>query len=414
MTDGREPEVPQPRPPGKAPADWTTRRHLQEQLNRLWDRGELLRGLVGGEALLPLRLTLKGPGSAELASQFEAVRTWIAGLNVLPYIRIEWREFRHRVLGAQRVPQSVWVDTLDAAFAMIGRTKDARQFGDLVAMTQSRRPALSAWVAKRPLMALSLANEWERLLAVVDWLSQHPWPGIYLRQVDIEGIHSKFIEDHRAVLAEMLDLTLPPGAVDPARSGVGHFAARYGFLDKPVRIRFRALDSRIELLPGLPGADITLDADSFSRLAAPFRRAFITENETNFLVFPPVAQSIVIFGSGYGWDALAKAQWLSRCALLYWGDIDTHGFAILDSLREHFGPVESLLMDKATLLAHEKLWGSETDQVTRDLPRLTAPEQALFNDLRDNRIRDNLRLEQEHLGFNWVERALNSSEGRGR
>ena len=407
MTDGRAQEVPKPRSPERAPAGWTTPRQLQEQLNRLWDRGELLRALADGKARLPLRLTLKGPGSAELASHFEAVRAWIAGLNVLPHVRIEWREFRHRVLGAQRVPRSVWVDTLDAALAMIGRTKAARQFGDLVEMTRSRRPALSAWVAKRPLLALSLADEWERLLAVADWLSEHPCPGIYLRQVDIEGVHSKFIEDHRAVLTEMLDLALPPGAIDPARSGISHFAARYGFLDKPVRIRFRVLDPRIELPPGLSCADITLDADSFSRLSAPIRRAFITENETNFLAFPPVAQSIVIFGSGYGWDALAKAQWLSRCALLYWGDIDTHGFAILDSLRGHFGHVESLLMDKATLLAHEKLWGSEIDQVTRDLPRLTASEQAMFNELRDNRVRDNLRLEQEHLGFNWVERALN-------
>lgn len=197
----------------------------------------------------------------------------------------------------------------------------------------------------------------------MEWLSQHPRPGIYLRQVDIEGVHSKFIEHHRAVLTEMLDLALPPGAADPAQSGVSHFAARFGFLDKPVRIRFRVLDSRIELPAGLTCADISLDADSFSRLAAPIRRAFITESETNFLAFPPAAHSIVIFGSGYGWDALAKARWLSRCSLLYWGDIDTHGFAILDSLRERFERVESFLMDKITLLSHEKLWGSETDQV---------------------------------------------------
>jgi Uncharacterized protein conserved in bacteria C-term(DUF2220) len=47
-------------------------------------------------------------------------------------------------------------------------------------------------------------------------------------------------------------------------------------------------------------------------------------------------------------------------------------------------------------MAHEKLWGSETDRVTRDLPCLAAPKQTVFNDPRDNRIRDNLRLEQEH------------------
>jgi hypothetical protein len=52
------------------------------------------------------------------------------------------------------------------------------------------------------------------------------------------------------------------------------------------------------------------------------------------------------------------------------------------------------------------VWGEEADQVVRDLQRLTDTERALFDELRDNRIRKNLRLEQEHLGFEWVKAAL--------
>jgi hypothetical protein len=48
----------------------------------------------------------------------------------------------------------------------------------------------------------------------------------------------------------------------------------------------------------------------------------------------------------------------------------------------------------------------EEKQTLRDLPRLTAEEQALYDDLRDNRLRANLRLEQERVGFGWVEDAL--------
>ncbi|MFC7634494.1 Wadjet anti-phage system protein JetD domain-containing protein [Paraburkholderia humisilvae] len=44
--------------------------------------------------------------------------------------------------------------------------------------------------------------------------------------------------------------------------------------------------------------------------------------------------------------------------------------------------------------------------MTRDLPRLTAKERELFDDLRDNRIRHGLRLEQERVGFGWVRAAL--------
>jgi hypothetical protein len=116
----------------------------------------------------------------------------------------------------------------------------------------------------------------------------------------------------------------------------------------------------------------------------------------------------VIFGAGYGWDALAKANWLKQCTIHYWGDIDTHGFAILDQLRRQFAHVESFLMDRATLMAHEPLWGHEDKPITHDLPHLTRSERELFDDLRDNRIRTGLRLEQEHVGYGRVQAAVSA------
>jgi hypothetical protein len=404
--------------------NWTSAADLKAQVRRLWERGELLRSVAGecaDAALLasehaqagarsgcsfPLRLVMKGPTSAELTEHFQAVREWIAELVSVVEIRIDWRELNHRVLGVQRVPQAIWLDDLDGALAMIGRRGDAARFARVFGLVRSRHPVLLAWLRQRPLQALELADECERLLAVIEWIARHPRPGIYLRQVDIAGVPSKFIESWRGVLTEWLDLTLPPEAVAAEKTGSGQFAARYGFREKPVRIRFRLLDARLPMLPGPVLPDIAIDSDSFAALTLPIRRVFITENETNFLVFPPMADAIVVFGAGYGWDALSKAAWLSRCSIHYWGDIDTHGFAILDQLRGRFGHVASLLMDRATLMAHAALWGEEHEPVRRDLPRLDEAEQALFNDLRDNRYRRNLRLEQEHIGFQWVETEL--------
>jgi hypothetical protein len=385
---------------------WTTATDLKAQVRRLWERGELLRPLVTGESGFPIRLRLKGPGSSELAERFEAVRAWMTDLVAIPHIRLEWREVNHRVLGTQRLPQSVWVDRLDDALGLIGKRAEAARFKETLALTQSSQPALRPWLGKRPRQAIELAADWERLLAVVDWMVRHPRPGIYLRQMDLPGVHTKFIEAHRSVLAELLDLVLPEHAIAAGQVGIGRFASRYGFLDKPTRIRFRLLDDRLDLLPGPRRPDVTLDADSFARLEIPIERVFITENETNFLAFPPTPDAIVVFGAGYGWEALARAVWLSRCSLHYWGDIDTHGFAILDQLRSRLDLVESFLMDRDTLQAHRAFWGEERDQVVHGLPRLTETERALFDDLRDNRIRNGLRLEQERVGFGWVETAL--------
>ncbi|MDT8399736.1 MAG: DUF2220 family protein, partial [Pseudomonadales bacterium] len=229
---------------------------------------------------------------------------------------------------------------------------------------------------------------------------------IYLRQVDLPGVHSKFIEAHRSVLAELLDLALPADAVDHSKTGVSRFSARYGFLEKPARIRFRVLDPAMRVIPGPACPDVSLDADSFSRVELAVQHVFITENETNFLAFPQVADAIVIFGAGYGWDALARSHWLQNCSIHYWGDIDTHGFGILDQLRGYFGHVDSFLMDRETLDAHTAVWGCEDKALAADLHRLTSDERDLYNDLRDQRIRAGLRLEQEHIGFHWLAQRL--------
>ena len=64
--------------------------------------------------------------------------------------------------------------------------------------------------------------------------------------------------------------------------------------------------------------------------------------------------------------------------------------------------IASFLMDRATLDAHASVWGSEQTPLQVDLHRLTRAERALYDDLRDNRIRAGLRLEQEHIGFDWL------------
>ncbi len=385
---------------------WTRPAALRAQVQKLWDRGDLLASVVTGEPLFPRRLTLHGPSSQEMSDRFGEVRAWIGELRALPHCRVELREFRHRLFGANAIPDEVWIDRLDDALALIGKRRDASRFGTLLELTRARQPQLLAWLAKRPLRALDLSAEWNRLLDIVAWLQAHPRPGVYLRQVDIAGVHSKFIEAQRSVLGELLDLVLPPAALDSSAAGASQFARRYGFRDKPQRIRFRILDRRHALLAGDLEQDLTVDARSFARIDPKVERVFITENEINFLAFPEVTDSLIIFGAGYGFETLADAAWLSRCRIHYWGDIDTHGFAILDQLRAHFAHVESFLMDRATLLAFETQWGEEDRQTLRELPRLHAEEGALYDDLRDNRLRRNLRLEQERIGFGWVEAAL--------
>ncbi len=385
---------------------WTTAADLRVQVQKLWDRGVLPAALVSGAALFPRRLVLKVPTSEELSQRFDEAREWAGELRRVAHCRVVMRDLRHRVIGSNAVPCEVWVDSLADALAMIGLGKDARTLDELSKATRARNAPLLPWLEKYALRALALADDWPRILDVIAWMQLHPRPGVYLRQIDLPDIHTKFIEGHRGVLSELLDFVLPPEAIDVHKVGISQFCARYGFRDKPQRVRIRMLDSSRALLPMRTDQDLTLNTDAFNRLESPAKRVFITENEINFLAFPDIAESMVVFGAGYGFEMLANAPWLRQCEIHYWGDIDTHGFAILDQLRTRLPDARSLLMDRGTLMAHRSLWTREPSQERRDLARLTSAEREVFDDLRDNRLGEGVRLEQERIAYSRLHFAL--------
>jgi hypothetical protein len=387
---------------------WTTPSDIVRQLRKLWDRGTIPAALATREEIFPRRISFKRPNSAEMAERFTEVRAWIALLDrEAKHYRLVWQDINHRTLGANAVPAEIWIDSLEDCLALIGKRREADRFASMVEMTGQHSPQLITWLIKRPLQGLALADSWPRLLEIVSWLDRHPRPGIYLRQVDIPGVHSKFIESHRGVLAELFDLVLPQDTIDPTVRGATGFCRRYGFRDKPERVRFRLLDPSLSLLAGAIDQDITVTACTFANLKLPaIERVYITENEINFLSFPQVPHSMVIFGAGYGFKLFTDASWLHNCTIHYWGDIDTHGFAILDQLRTLFPGAISFLMDRETLLAHQLHWGKEPQPSRAELSRLTSKEQLLYDDLRLDRLAVQLRLEQERIGFEWVEKMV--------
>lgn len=381
---------------------WTRVDDLRSQLQRDWDRGRLL----AGEAPFPLRLPLRGPAPRDLGARFDEVSDWVrhwVQAEQRRRLSLEWREVNSREIGRNRLPVAVHFPDRDGALALLGKVEAAQAFDALRGEILGQFPQLAAWIAHAPLRVLDLRAQWPRLLAVLHWLRAHPRPGVYLRQLELPGIDTKFIERHRKVLAELLDGVLDPAQIDEQARGAAAFEARYGFRARPAQIRFRLLDPAL-YLQGL--SDLQIPLEDFRRLAPAVDTVFITENEINGLAFPGWPRSLVIFGRGYDLAVLGTVPWLERPALYYWGDIDTHGFAMLDRLRRHLPSARSLLMDRDTLLAHEALWGRESRPTTHPLPRLGTGEQALYEDLCRHRLGESLRLEQERIGFGYLRAAL--------
>lgn len=390
---------------------WTNSREIIASLQKRWDRGDILAARLTGEQLFPLELRLKRPGPRDIAERFGEVQDWAreltAASNRLCDVGFELRHeaVRNRVHGSNALPTTAVVSTEAAALRLIRREAEADKFAELTEITLARHPALREWLARRPLVALEHAESWPAVLAVLDWFVANPRSGRYLRQLDIPGVHTKFIETHRALLAQLLDAVLPAHAIDAGSTGVRGFNQRYGLRSESPLVRFRLLDPAL-YIDGL--SDISLPVEQFAALQLAARRVFITENRINGLAFPHVPASMVVFGLGYGLEPLARTAWLREVEVRYWGDLDTHGFGILHRLRATLPAAHSFLMDREILEAHRPLWGREPadKRYLGDPTRLTPAERTLFEELRNDRLGERVRLEQERIDFAWLERAL--------
>lgn len=390
---------------------WTTPADIRAKVSRWWECGRLLSATLGDEPLFPASISLSHPGSEDLSRLFEASRRWVRELEEGAKAArghgydIVFTEINNRHIGRNQLPTSVILSSEEDALQLIGKSRDAVRFRSLAALTLEKFPELRDWVKAKPMKLLDQAEKWERLLSVLEWLRAHPRPGIYVRQMDLPGVDTKFIESSEGILTELHQRLGSEGEsiCGPGSDRRKTFEARFGFLSKPALVRFRILDSRMRI-QGL--SDLSVPVDEMAGLSLPVKRIYITENDINGLAFPPLEASLVLFGLGYGVESLATIPWLQGIEVFYWGDIDTHGFVILDRVRSILPLCKSLLMDRETMMVHRDFWVKERVPARSALTRLTAEEGELYEDLVLNRLGENLRLEQERLGFNWVTQAL--------
>ena len=382
----------------RSPA-WTTPDGLVRTLRKRWESGTFLSMFAGGQPWQPLSVGIRGPRAADLATSFGDAQAWVQAWERVDgkLVRVEHKRVGGRLVGANSIPCRAWIDNYPQLWKLLGTERDVATFGAAVDRAKDVAPMLAGWVIAHPVRVLSLAADWDRILATVAWIGEHPSAGMYIRQIDVPGVDTKFIERHRAILTDLLDLQLSPGRID-ATVPRADFAARYRFRVKPSYVRFRYLT------PGGAAGFTEYTVRASELAAAPPRAAtvYVVENEITYLAFPPAADAIVILGGGYAVSVLESLGWLAGRELVYWGDIDTHGFAILARLRRRFPHTRSMLMDRATLLAHRTQWVTEPVPATPELDYLTPDEAALCRALVTDELGPSVRLEQERVRFSLV------------
>ena len=234
-------------------------------------------------------------------------------------------------------------------------------------------------------------EEFATVLEVVTWLRDNPLGSLRPRQLPIRGVDSKWFETHRSLVTALL-------------AAAGH-AEAVDVLDTAPRIRLRLLDPALRPA-GL--SDISAPVAQLSRLKIAPRIVFVFENLESVLAMPDWPGAVAIHGSGYAVDTVARLTWVHGARILYWGDLDSHGFAILSRLRQHLPQVESVLMDEATLLEHRDLWVPEPKPHTGTFSALTGTEERALTRIR---AEGDVRFEQERIPWAAALERLATSAG---
>ncbi|HZK36114.1 MAG TPA: Wadjet anti-phage system protein JetD domain-containing protein [Aeromicrobium sp.] len=380
--------------------DWTESAAVAAKLRRRWDSGELLRAYAEKREWEPYSVPIAGPRPGEIAGELDAVRAWAARWESAcrpgKPVRLERREIGGRLVGRNELPGRAWVESYAAVWVLLGVRAEVEDFDRLVGQSTDIR--IAEWAREQPLKALTVREEWPKLLATAAWIEESRGQGLYLRQIEVSGVDTKFVERHRTILAALLERVLPSERID-TQASVSEFAQRYGFASKPEYVRFRFLDPSSSRRSY---SELSLRADELAASPPEATRVFIVENEITYLSFPKVNDAVVIFGAGFGLRRLRNQEWLSTREVNYWGDIDTHGFAILNQLRSSFESVRSILMDRETLLANRAHWSTEPKQHRGALSHLSDNEAVLYAELLANAHGPALRLEQERVPFSML------------
>lgn len=364
--------------------------------------------LIGdtGESQWPLEVPLGLPTEQAALRQVDGVRAWVSAWQGWQGVgTLSWCERRWKAFGVQRLPEKLALRGPEDVAMWIGESARWER-------AQSRYLAL---IARWPVLAQQLPRyfdvladysdaDYQRLAEMLDWITSHPNSNLYPRQLPVSGLDSKWLDGRKRLLTDLV------AAIQEDSSSEVDFYQRCGLKAPPLLVRMRVLDQSLRAHVGGVG-DITAPVDDLVGISWPVSHVFIVENLQTGLAMSDMPGAVVFMRLGYNVDVLARLPWLARARCIYWGDLDTHGFAILHRARSYIPELQSVLMDEETLLRHKALWVDEAAQHSAaELTLLTKDEQQLYRDLKQQRWGQNVRLEQERIdwtaAWNVLQRSL--------
>jgi len=384
------------------------KKEITDKIKKKWDSGAFLPALLLNE-FEEYVISLKPLKESDYDQNLKRTMTYLKNIKesfTLEGIEIDYKETKFRSMGRQRFPSKIRITTKEALLKLLNKSTQYKLMSEKASASKAQSPALFRAICDNPTMLINNIDIWGEALKVVQYFQDGRHVAKYIRELDIQGVDTKFIEKNQKLIRWCLDQTLTDNYINrEATKGNRVFERRFLLQYEKPRVRLRTLDPALNHdLLGF--SDIEVPIDNLANLDhLLIDTLYITENKVSGLTFPKCRNSLVIFGKGYSIDALKNITWLHDVNIVYWGDIDTHGFSILSRLRTYFPKAKSLMMDIDTYETHKSLCVVEPTAI--GLPEnnnLTKSEKLLFDILSEGGRCH--RLEQERIPFSYIKKSL--------
>jgi hypothetical protein len=372
-----------------------------------------------GQGTWPMKISLKPPTTAERSADPVACHAWAelwdqyTGPGTIKRCPLRFPT------GSHDMPGTLILDSPLAAASVHSASKETWiRCGKRLTHLQRAFPKARFDRIIRRLTEMD-AGDFQRLVAAVTWLNEHPTSGLMLRQLPIEGVDTKWLGMNKSFVLALLGVA-DELAEETANETDGPVSARIRLHERlglrlpPDLIQIAVLDPELRSMIG----GMRHFAASVHDLAASGLRpqtVVILENkETGYAITDDLPGTVVCHGAGFSIVNYARITWIRNAPqVIYWGDIDAPGLQFVSDLRGLGVAAHTVLMDLATLERYRHLVVKGAGPARHELRNLTPTEQQLYAYLVQHSTRHGtgILLEQERIPWAHAYQQLTKAIG---
>jgi hypothetical protein len=369
---------------------------LAKRLARQWQNADLREQRLLGPENWPLTLAIGKPAGAAVRDRIGQVREHLQRWRDVTVGQVRWQNVRFQSTSeAIHIPTHWILETPSQWVQATGNSEVRREYHTLNRLASALDPRFHSLIVRRRSLVMDKPQaDVIRSGEVALQLQPGCADGKPLRALSVAGTDSKFFERNRQLLTLMLDSLFDGQASETGLENFlgaedeGHHWLLVGDLDGSL----------------LPFSQMRVRARELQNTPLPGNYLIVVENERCLHQLPATPDTIAVLGSGLNLSWL-QANWLTRKAIAYWGDLDTWGLTMLGRARQHHPHLTPLLMDQATFATFASHSAVEEPQPAPAAvpPGLNQSEADLYSLL--NRS-ERGRLEQEFLPVSVVRKAV--------